>query len=173
MRQRQPAPSAASAGAWRTRLRHAALAVRVLPGLAWDGQQRALLAEMRRFCRQLPQRLQGPLDEALSALTPGRRAIATGNPDLIRQLADLTALLERGSPLGLCLRRSLVRFHFLRRAGVPVVLHCGARLQDTPAPAARRLTGHAWLTLEGQPYHEAAEDWRGFAVLLSHPDPSN
>lgn len=162
-----------SAGPGLTRLRHLALALRALPGLVLDAPQRALLAEMRRFCRQLPQRLQAPLDEALPALTPSLRASPGGNADTVRRLADLAALLERRSPLGLCLRRSLVRFHFLRRAGVPVVLHCGARLlpAQTPAGAARRLTGHAWLTLDDQPYHEAAEDWRGFTVLLSHPAP--
>lgn len=161
-----------STSRWRTRLRHAALTLRALPGLALDAQQRALLAEMRRFCRQLPQRLQGPLDEALPALTPSRRAPPAGDADLIRRLADVAALLESASPLGLCLRRSLVRFHFLRRAGVPVVLHCGARLHASAARETRRLTGHAWLTLDGQPYHEAAEDWTGFTVLLSHPDSS-
>lgn len=153
-----------------TRLRHVRLALTWLPRVLWDAERRALLAEMRAFGRALPEALRGPLTEALHRLTPEtihdlRSAI--DDVDAIRQLADLSALLDRRSPLGLCLRRSLTRYHFLRRAGLPVVLHFGARFAG--GRPDREVTGHAWLTLDGRPYFEDDENWRGFTVMVSFP----
>jgi hypothetical protein len=85
----------------------------------------------------------------------------------IRHLADLAALLERRSPLGLCLRRSLTRYHFLRRIGVPVVVCFGAKF--VAGRPDRDIAGHAWLTLNGRVYHEDSENWQGFTVMLVHP----
>src|SRR5574337_296977 len=121
---------------------------------------------MRAFVRRLPQALATPLPEALAALTP-----ATFDPGLptsaLRRLADLAALLDRRSPLGLCLRRSLVRYHFLRGAGLPLVLNFGARFKGgTPD---REIAGHAWVTLNGQPYFEDGENYRGFTAMLKYP----
>jgi hypothetical protein len=159
------------------RLRHLGLAAALLPGLLLDHRWRAQLTEMRAFCRALPQALDGPLPAALDRLLAGQTASpAVRDPRTLRRLADLAAVLERRSPLGLCLRRSLLRAHFLRRAGVPVVVQFGARFapgRPEPAPPSRAVAGHAWLTLEGRPYYEDAEDWRGFTVMFSHPaDPA-
>ena len=155
------------------RLRHLFLALTMAPGVLRDRDQRALLAEMRAFCRALPQALDRPLHDSLTRLFADRAASpAVRDPDTIRRLADLAAVLERRSPLGLCLRRSLVRAYFLRRAGVPVAVHFGAKFapgRPGRAAASRAVAGHAWLTLEGRPYYEAAEDWRGFTVLFSYP----
>lgn len=85
----------------------------------------------------------------------------------VRRLADLTALLDRRSPFGLCLRRSLLRYHFLRRAGVPVAVQFGARFKA--GQPDRDVTGHAWVALDGQPYFEDGENYRGFRVMLSYP----
>ena len=148
------------------RLRHLWLALTVLPVLLFDARQRRLFGEMRAFARRLPQALAAPLPEALAALTS-----PTSDPGLptsaLRRLADLTALLDRRSPLGLCLRRSLVRYHFLRRAGLPLVLNFGARFKG--GVADREINGHAWVTLDGQPYFEDGENWRGFTVMLKFP----
>jgi len=76
-------------------------------------------------------------------------------------------LLDRRSPLGLCLRRSLVRYHYLRRAGLPVDLKFGAKF--VAGKPDREVTGHAWLTLNDHPYVEADENWKGFVVMLSFP----
>jgi hypothetical protein len=84
----------------------------------------------------------------------------------IRDLADLAALLERRSPLGLCLRRSLVRYHYLRPQGLPLEVKFGAKLLGQPEK--RGLTGHAWLTLNGNPYHEADANWQGFTVMYTY-----
>ena len=33
----------------------------------------------------------------------------------------------------------------------------------------RDLAGHAWVTLNGRPYYEDGENYRGFTVMLQHP----
>ncbi len=158
------------------RLRHLWLALTCLPGLLVNGRQRQLLAEMRALCRQLPVVLQAPLPDALASLIPTNQSAINSqqstinkrtNPSNIRCLADLAALLERRSPLGLCLRRSLLRCHYLRHLDVPVVINFGAKFVG--GEADREIAGHAWLTLRGCPYHELDENWRGFTVMFTWP----
>ncbi len=173
------------------RIRNGFLALVTLPGLALSLHQRRLYAEMKDLLRRLPGQLDRPLAEALASLTPSPRAEvgeatlrapgverhssqrnkpARGKSlteDTIRRLADVAARFERNSPLGLCLRRSLIRYHFLRREGVPVVLHFGARFKD--GRADREVTGHAWLTLDGKPYFEENENYLGFAAVVHYP----
>ena len=149
-----------------TRLRHVWLAIITLSGLIFSPQRRALLREMQDFIRSLPTVLKAPLPAALQHITPAAGSTSETERS-VRNLADLTALLDRQSPLGLCLRRSLTRYHFLRRAGVPVVLQFGAKFVN--GKPDREVTGHAWLTLDGQPYHESDENWRGFTVMIAWP----
>jgi hypothetical protein len=150
-----------------TRLRHWTLGLRALLALALAGSaRRGLWAEMRRYSRALPAALAGPLPQAVAAQTPTAPDLALP-PAAVRELADAAALFERGTPLGLCLRRSMLRYHFLRRAGVPLVLNFGARFMG--GQADREITGHAWVTLDGQPYHEDGENYQGFTVMLRFP----
>lgn len=151
-----------------TRFRHWWLALRLLPGLVFDVRRRALFYEIRAFERALPTALKNPLPDALRSLTPPALPHVVRNDSLLRDLSDLVALLDRRSPLGLCLRRSLTRYHFLRRAGWPVVLHFGARFVE--GRPDRNVTGHAWLTLNDTPYYEADENWQGFTVMLRWPE---
>lgn len=121
---------------------------------------------MRGFVRNLPNVLKAPLPDALRQITPAADSIGETERN-VRNLADVAALLDRQSPLGLCLRRSLTRYHFLRRAGVPVAVRFGAKfVQGKPD---REISGHAWLTLHGAPYYEDGENWRGFTVMVSFP----
>jgi hypothetical protein len=55
-----------------------------------------------------------------------------------------------------CLKRALLIYHFLRRAGIDVHIYLGVKLQkpgtlpnDDPT-----MTGHAWLVLQGKPLLE-------------------
>ena len=156
---------------WRTRRHHIGLALTALPGLLVSPTQRRLLAEMRQFSRTLPQVMAQPLPQAQAQLTPGvqtSEVLETSEVYRRRHLADFAALLDRRSPLGLCLRRSLIRYHFLRRANVPLSLYFGAKFVE--GQADRKITGHAWTVLAGQPYHEAAADWQGFTVMLRWPE---
>jgi len=150
----------------RTRLRHVWLALTTLPGLIVSPRRRALFGEMRSFERRLPAALRSPLLDALPQLTPAPSASAE-TETTTRHLADLAVLADRRSPLGLCLRRSLTRYWFLRRAGVPVVLRFGARFVN--GAADRDVAGHAWLTLNGRVYHEDSKNWQGFTVMVSFP----
>ena len=153
---------------WQTRLAHLHLAAARLPVLAGQRDQRRLLAEMRQLCRRLPAVLRQPLPEAMAQLTPEDGAIRP-LPDeaATRQLADLAALLERRSPLGLCLRRSLVRYHYLRQLDIPVVVKFGAKF--VAGAQEKDVAGHAWLEVNGRVYHEPEENWRGFTVMFTWP----
>ena len=154
--------------AWQTRLQHVGLALGCVPSLLWDGRQRRLLAEMRQLCRRLPTVLAQPIPQAMVALTPDGGGKRPFFPETTtRNLADLAALLERQSPLGLCLRRSLIRFHYLRQLNIPVVVLFGAKL--VPGKQQKEIAGHAWLTLQDAPYYEAEENWRDFTVMFTWP----
>jgi hypothetical protein len=149
-----------------TRLSHWSIGLGALAAAATSPQHRRLLREMQAYVRALPAVLADPLPQVLAAQTPARADLALPSDD-VRRLADAAALFERRSPLGLCLRRSLVRYHYLRRAGLPVAIHFGARFKG--GVADRDVSGHAWITLDGAPYHEDGENYRGFTVMLRHP----
>lgn len=126
-------------------------------------RQRHLVSEVVRLGRTLPDRLASPLPAAMSDLTP-----APGNNtlshDIIRQIVDATTAFGIGRPLGICLRRSLLRYHFLRRAGLPVKVHFGARR------LGEGIGGHAWLTLHGEPYYENPDNYLRYIIMYSYPD---
>lgn len=154
---------------WQTRLQHIGLALGCVPSLLRDRRQRQLLAEMRQLCRRLPAVLTQPIPQAMVALTPTVGEKRPFFPETTtRNLADLAALLERQSPIGLCLRRSLIRYHYLRQLDIPVVVQFGAKL--VPGKQQKEITGHAWLTLQDAPYHEAEENWRDFTVMFTWPN---
>ena len=112
-----------------TRLRHAWLALVALPGLTVSRPRRALFREMRAFTLSLPALLKAPLPEAMQRILPagneahllpqrsGAGSAGIISERTIRDLADLAALLDRRSPLGVCLRRSLTRYPI--PSGVP------------------------------------------------------
>jgi hypothetical protein len=123
-----------------------------------------LLLAMWRVERRLPALMSlRALPELMQTLTPRAENLSIP-PTTVRQLADAVAGLDVTSPLGICLRRSLLRYHFLRRAGVPVQIQFGARFTTD-----RNIGGHAWLTLDSQPYFEENENYLGFAVLYTFP----
>lgn len=150
-----------------TRASHIGLALLIAPRLLTSRRQQHLFQEMRRFIRCLPAALQQPLPEAMVQLTPAGRPQTGLSAETVRRLADLVALLDRRSLLGLCLRRSLLRYHFLRQSGVPLVVCFGARI--AAGDSERKVAGHAWTTLDNQPYYEADENWRNFTVMFRWP----
>lgn len=122
------------------------------------------MLEMWRLERSLPaQMTQTPLPDLMARLTPTIEDLSLA-PLTVCEMADAVAALDVRSSLGICLRRSLVRYYFLRRAGLPVRIRFGARFQET-----RDVAGHAWLTLDDQPYHEDSDNYLGFAVMYSYP----
>ncbi len=148
-----------------TRLRNTLTGLAALTALA-DPAQRRVYAEMQAYVRNLPNVLDAPLPSVVAAQTPAATDLSLSAP-AVRRLADAAALWERRSPLGLCLRRSLVRYHYLRRAGVPLTLNFGARFKG--GEADRDVAGHAWVTLAGQPYFEDGENYQDFVTMLRFP----
>ncbi|HSN74958.1 MAG TPA: lasso peptide biosynthesis B2 protein [Anaerolineae bacterium] len=144
------------------RARRALVYSAVLASTMVDGQQRHFVQETLALARELPGRLEQPLPAALQALTPPAQPQFL-DPNTMRQIVDALTAFGAGRPLGICLRRSLLRYYFLRRAGLPLVIHFGARrLGD-------EIGGHAWLTLEGQPYHESPDHTRVHTLMWSYP----
>lgn len=127
------------------------------------------MRRMMHFSRRLPCEFDQPLPEMMAQLTPPPQpAQAAGlSESAIRRLADAVAAWHVRSPLGICLRRSMLRYYFLREAGVPVQLIFGARLKGEREGGG--IGGHAWLTLNGAPYHENPADYQGFVVMYSYP----
>jgi hypothetical protein len=144
------------------RIRRGLVYSAVLAAAAVDGQQRRFMHEALALARELPERLEQPLPAALHALTPQ----VTAQPldqETTRQIVDALTAFGAGRPLGICLRRSLLRYYFLRRAGLPLVIHFGARrLGDD-------IAGHAWLTLDGLPYYEKPEHVQVHTLMWSYP----
>jgi hypothetical protein len=126
------------------------------------------------FSRALPPQFNHPLPEMMAFLTPGDDFLLQKNKitlDDIRQLADAVAAWHLTSPLGICLRRSLLRYHFLRRAGLPVQIVFGARLKHQAEGGG--IGGHAWLILNGLPYHENPGDYEDFTPIYTYPADSS
>ena len=130
---------------------------------------RALIPEInkqRRTMRGIYESL--PLPYFLTYLTPMEADLRAMNPEHLRKLLDAVAQLDWLSPFGICLRRSLLRYHFLRRSGVELHIVFGVRFRQSGEPAG--IAGHAWNMLDGQPYNEREEDYQGFTVLYSWPE---
>jgi len=104
----------------------------------------------------------------MAQLTPVSQPRSSLSPDDIRRLADVVAAWHVRSPLGICLRRSLLRYHFLRETGVPVKIIFGARLKSQEEGDG--IGGHAWLTLNDSPYYENPNDYEGFVVMYGYPE---
>ena len=84
----------------------------------------------------------------------------------IAYYVDRLLQLFPANPRGNCLPRSLVLYGFARWHGFPVQFHCGIRRLDGV------LVGHAWLTLNSQPFLERSKEWEKFAVTFTFPETS-
>ncbi len=60
-----------------------------------------------------------------------------------------------------CLNRSITLFHFLNRMGEPVVIHFGVKKKDNA------LTGHGWLTRNGEVFLEKNDISYSFKPIIS------
>lgn len=123
---------------------------------------------MITFSRNLPKQFDQSLPDMMAHLTPSQQPNGKLTPDDIRQLADAIAAWHIRSPLGICLRRSLLRYYFLQEAGVPVQITFGARFKDQTEGGG--IGGHAWLLLNDKPYYENPADYDGFVRLYTYPE---
>jgi hypothetical protein len=123
---------------------------------------------MIAFERALPAQFDQPLPVMMANLTPDSHSEHSMPAEQVRHLADAVAAWRFRSPLGICLRRSLVRYHFLREKGLPVTIVFGARIKKESEGGG--LGGHAWLTLNGEPYYENPQDYRDFVAMFTYPE---
>lgn len=144
------------------RMKRAARYSMTLTRAMFQAEQRRFAREALTFARSLPGRLDQPLPAALHEMTPAAAPQALDS-DTMRTIIDALTAFGAGRPLGICLRRSLVRYHFLRRAGLPVVVYFGARR------LGEGIGGHAWLVLDGEPYHELPQHYLNYAVMFTFP----
>lgn len=129
--------------------------------------QWTILKQMVAFSRQLPARFKQPLPQMMVHLTPANNPSAALSANQIRNLADAVAAWHIRSPLGICLRRSLLRYHFLRQINLPVHVVFGARFKSQTEGGG--IGGHAWLLLDGRPYYEDPQDYQGFTKMYIYP----
>jgi len=127
-----------------------------------------MVAEIKRVQRTLPARYEAlSLPDFLSELTPAAPDWTHRDPEQVRRLVDALAFWDRSSPFGICLRRSLLRYHFLRRTDTPLGIILAMRPRRETEPTG--LAGHAWNILDGRPYHERPEDMAGFTEVYRWP----
>jgi hypothetical protein len=144
----------------------AALTTLARTALSADG--RAMMREIRQLQAALPHLMAThALPELLQTLTPSSPDWQGREEAQVRALVDAMARADLASPLGLCLRRSLLRYHFLLRVGIPLTIVLAMRKRREGEPPG--LAGHAWNELHGAPYHEREEDMLGFTVVYRWP----
>jgi hypothetical protein len=146
-------------------LSHAVVALRALP----FADRRHLLRVAWQIERALPSLFaRYPLAQLMEHLDAEAAVIQTRvSAPTATELADTAAVLDYFSPLGICLRRSLVRYVVLRGVGVPLVVQFGAKKNSTTHGG--RIAGHAWLTCDGLPYAENPRDYQGFTPIYVYP----
>ena len=84
------------------------------------------------------------------------------SPQRLAWLAS--GLLRRIFGQDFCMPRSLVLFHFMRKWAYPVRLHFGIAKQGS------KLKGHAWVTLDGEPFAEHGDPRETFKTVYTYPD---
>ena len=150
--------------AYSRRVAFGLVALRVIAASWLRAAPRSLLKDVWRVSRSLPARYEADaLPDFLASLEPQQPNLADVDPEEMVAIVDAVARLDRRSPFGLCLRRSLLRYYYLRPAGVPLGINFAVRFRQPHE--GKGVAGHAWNTLDGQPWHEREEDYRGFTVI--------
>ena len=130
--------------------------------------KRTLLSRMISFSRTLPSRFDDSLPIMMQKLSAqSANALPYAEQDVLH-LADAVAAWHFRSPLGICLRRSLIRYYFLYEISIPVQIVFGARLKGEAEGGG--IGGHAWLMLNGEAYFENPTDYKGFAKMYIYPN---
>jgi len=106
------------------------------------------------------------LPKVLGILNHGAMAAGRDLPMLERRMYYLDRWLELlpYNTKGNCFPRAVTAYWLARRTGFPVRLHCGIKREGV------KLDGHAWLTLDREPFYELSEQWRQYAVTFSYPE---
>ncbi len=84
--------------------------------------------------------------------------------DRLIQLTKRLLNLKIGFLSPNCVKQSLILFHFLRKYGHPAKIHFGISKND-----AGNLHGHAWVSLDGEPFAEAGNPRNEFKETYVFP----
>ena len=108
------------------------------------------------------------LERVLGMITPnikGRQGVTS--PASVESIVRLGVLLLKRNRLFLknsCLNRSLLLYYFLRKDGIEVQIHFGVKkLQGY-------LTGHSWLTQNGNLLIDKKRHVEDFTTIISYPE---
>jgi hypothetical protein len=90
--------------------------------------------------------------------------------DRVERIARYSHWIARGllAPSKPCLLRSLARYQLYSEMGLPVRIHFGVKPDMT-----RRIEGHSWLTLKGQPLCEVSPALEQYRSVYSYPAGAN
>jgi len=133
-------------------------------------RQRAMLWQAWRALRSLPTLVHEqslPQTMALLDTNPLPPCPDLDEARLVTRLADVVVAFDRQHDVGPCLRRSLIRFHLLRRLGLPVTIHVGVQRDEKAGESG--IVGHAWLTLDGRPWEEPSGEHHDHVVMFCYP----
>lgn len=111
------------------------------------------------------------LQRILGMMTPREKAQAQNTSHAsVKRIVSLGLLLLNRNRLFLknsCLKRSLLLYYFLRKDGVNVQIYFGIKKLDD------RLSGHSWLTQDGNLLADREQHRRAFTEVLSFPAAKN
>jgi len=114
-----------------------------------------VLIELRQRRVSLPR-----LVRSIDVEVPVRSA---GDGEVKRIVWLVRVVLRRTYGDRFCMKQSLVLFHFLRSWGLPTRINFGVLKRNG------RLTGHAWLELDGSPIAEAQNPRLIYNIVFQYP----
>lgn len=103
-----------------------------------------------------------PLPRLVRLLSP-RRSRGPRDPAREKEVVALARALYRRDRRNRdkCLERSLVTYRYLVSAGASPWLHVGMRRED------EAMTGHVWVTLDGEPVHDSRDLLADLVAVLA------
>ena len=121
---------------------------------------RLSLVRILMVCVPLPLLLKG-----LNVIRIARRK-DWGRMQTVAYYVDRFLTIFPANERGNCLPRSLVLYGFAKQYGFAVQFHCGVQW------IGLKLSGHAWLSLDGDAFLEPTQQWKQFQITYSYPKPS-
>ena len=99
------------------------------------------------------------LPTLLKVLKPWNRVAPVGREQVDKIVRFTNFIVGKGfAGKRACLKRSLLLYHFLKRAGVNVEMNFGIRKE-------KELIGHSWLTYQGRLYLDDEKSTRDFEII--------
>ena len=106
-----------------------------------------------------------PLSKLLPWLSPSKRSSKQGLDELkvMTYYTDRMLNMFPYHKKGNCLPRTCMLYRLALEYGFPVKFHCGVRKEDSG------LSGHAWLTMNGQTFLESTQQSFGMLETFCYP----